>query len=342
MSYFINSVLLGIVPNNILFNVDEKGNYGCIDGKQRLTSLQKFKNNDIPVIFENENDDKIIYAYYSILPNDSEKEDDENIIYRNLTQQEKNNFNQTLITLATYKNISYEDQIEIFHRIQHGKALTAGEKVIAFFSNDNIAKHFTSFCDKKYSILEKFIKNYNRKEHMLHIIYIMYMINKNQCKVITEKTDKQKYLKSIDQLQKIKKETNIIDKLINIGYGNNVLGHSTITSKLQQNFRLITLYLIYNLYKDNIDKITKEQYKILRSTVRKTYRDIAECHTKIMHTKSDIKTLETIYSLMNKYYSDLTKKNCEISDEENSTIIDNNEEEENDKAARIVLADLFC
>jgi len=312
MSYFINSVLHGIVPNNIIFNIDEHGNYVCIDGKQRLTSLQRFKNNEIPVIFDN--DDKTVHAYYSKIPDDQE----EDINYRLLTQEEKNTFNQMNIHITTYTKLSYEDQINIFHRIQHGKALKPGEIMSAFFSDDKITDFFTKFCGGKQEMLSKYIKGTNRKEYVPHIVAILYMISKNVCQV-PDKNNREKFLKSIDRLPKIKTETTKIDKLIDICYGPNLLGNPRISSKLQQNVRFMTIWFIKNEFKD-FNKITSLQFEYIRSAIRKTSKDIEGGEHKIIVTKKDIKTLEGIYNLMKRYYNDLKAKNLEVSDEETDDI----------------------
>ncbi len=52
-SDFIDSVMRGIVPNNLIFNNDiDKEHEVCIDGKQRITSLIEFKQNKISVQIE--------------------------------------------------------------------------------------------------------------------------------------------------------------------------------------------------------------------------------------------------------------------------------------------------
>lgn len=326
MSDFINSVITGIVPNNIIFNLDANGDYICIDGKQRLSSLKKFKSNKIPVIFETE--DTVTYAYYTVLPNEDLR--DNNVTYRLLTQEEKNRFNQMNMNIITYNNLSYENQVDIFNRIQHGKTLTSGEKLAAFFTGIDTTQWFSKFCSSKVNVLSKYIRISNRKEHVPHIISIMYIMSKNICQ-LPDKKNKEKYLKSIDKLTKIKIETNKVDKLINICYGDNILGHSTITSKLQQNIRLMTLYFVNSEFSKSLDKITDQQFKYIRSTIRKTYRDIENGFSKITVTKNNINTMESIYNVMKKYYMDLKSNNCTISDEENSTdcIEEDNDDDEN-------------
>ena len=41
-SDFIDSVYTGIVPSRILYNINKKHRYICIDGKQRITTLVEF------------------------------------------------------------------------------------------------------------------------------------------------------------------------------------------------------------------------------------------------------------------------------------------------------------
>lgn len=307
MANFINSVLNGIVPNNILFNIDEKGNYICIDGKQRLTSLVEFKYNKIfGILFDNNNDNDIIYVYYSVIPQKYIND----IQFRILTQEEKNTFNSMMIPITTYTNLSYEDQIDVFHRIQSGKVLTNGEKIIAFFSDDKITKYFLDFCDKKSSLFKKFLKNdLNRKEHVIRIITIMYMISKNVCMIPTNR-QKQLYLKSIDRFIKIKKELALVDHILDICFGPQLLGHASITCKLQQNMYYVMTYFVYVTFINK--QILEHQFIKLRIALNNAHKDIINMNKSTMLTKKDIKTIENIYKLINYNYNLLIKSELDI------------------------------
>lgn len=112
MSFFINSIFMGIVPNNIIFNLNEEEIYICIDGNQRLTSLYNFKHNKIPVIFSNKKNE---HVYYDVLPVESEQNN--KFTYRLLNQEEKSKFNQCNINVIVYKNLSHKNHLEILKRI---------------------------------------------------------------------------------------------------------------------------------------------------------------------------------------------------------------------------------
>ena len=55
---FIDSVYNGIVPNQLIFNLDmSTGTKQCIDGKQRITSLLEYMQNKFPIELNN----KLVY-----------------------------------------------------------------------------------------------------------------------------------------------------------------------------------------------------------------------------------------------------------------------------------------
>lgn len=316
-SYFINSVMRGIVPNNVLFNCDANGNYICMDGKQRIKSLEEFKNNMIPVVFED--NDKITYAFYSNMPVKYADNKD----YRIFTQEERNAFNQMTLPVATYNNLSYEEQVEIFHRIQHGVSLSQGELISAYFTNDAVTKLLEEFCNKKIPLLQKYLTGINRKEHINPIVTIMYMANKSGKIQIPPTKQKYAFIKLLDKPDKMKKELDRIDSLLDICFGPNLLGHPTFTSKMQQNYIFVFVHLINTLFSGKLDKISAVTFAQLRSALRKTYKEIQEGYNKkITVTKKNIDTVEALYNSMNKYYLDLSKHNLEVSDNEDEDIDD--------------------
>lgn len=311
MSKFIDSVIKGIVPTNIIFNVDNDCNYDCIDGKQRLTSLLWFKANKIPLIMI-ENDKETHYYYDKVPIVELSKS---NITYKVLDQTNKNIFNQMQIHVTSYHNLSYEEQVDIFHRIQHGKKLTSGEKIVACFTNDEATKYFSNFCKNKENIFKKFIKNTTRKEHVPHIINIMYMIN-NCINHVPSPIFRERYMRSIDGLDKMKNHLNKIDKLIDICYGDRLLGHMSVSRNTYINVRHSYVFLVHKIFVSENCKLSETHYTNLRSVLRKVNRDIEKNYSGINPSKSDKNTCDKLFSIMRKYYDELKKKNCEASDED--------------------------
>jgi len=61
-SAFINSIMRNIIPNAIIFNNNESELIQiCMDGKQRITSLVRFKKNEIPYHINDCDDESIFY-----------------------------------------------------------------------------------------------------------------------------------------------------------------------------------------------------------------------------------------------------------------------------------------
>ncbi len=169
MSAFINSVMRNIITNNIILTSGTDGTV-CIDGRQRLTSLKRFKKNKIPVKLGN------TYYYYSKI------KDGADIRYEVFSVKQRQEFRDSLLPIVIYKNLSRIDQIDIFNRIQNGVALTKGELIPSVFENDNICKQFNKFCNSKIDSISKIFNGTRRKKNNEVIINIMYMINTNTIK----------------------------------------------------------------------------------------------------------------------------------------------------------------
>lgn len=306
---FIDSVLKGIIPNNVIFNIDDKGNYVCIDGKQRLTSLKEFKENKFCV--ECDVDDVTTYIYYDKIPHNKINDD----AYKVLTQQEKTTFNQTNIHIVTYENLTYSEQTQVFSVIQKGKVLVSGEKVFALFPNDTLVNTFKEFCVKKGNILGiNYAGNTDRFNHVPHLITIMHMINNNTTPHPQNKF-RERYIRNIDTLAKLNREILNVDKLIDICYSDKLFNNLNIKKSLCVNMRYSVIYVInLSFIKENIE-VTDEIYKYLRSSIRKTNRDLKK-NNEINMKDKNIETFQFINQKIIDYYNEMDEGNAEMTDEE--------------------------
>lgn len=132
---FIESVFYGIVPNPIVLAIDTKTNKKtCVDGKQRLTSLVKFFTNEIP--FHKVDNNKIILYWFNKIKEDQKIQQILESIYqiknfenRLITSQMKCILESEFqLTIVQYFDIDYEQQIDIFNRIQYGMTISRGSK----------------------------------------------------------------------------------------------------------------------------------------------------------------------------------------------------------------------
>jgi hypothetical protein len=225
-SYFIDSIMKGIAPMPILFCKSEKKlEKVCMDGKQRLSSLKNFY------------EDKIGWK---------EDEDDEEKFFGDLTNEQKMRFLTSQVYLIEYGNISYEDQMDIFSRIQHGKPLSEGEKIIALFKDIGDGEKFKILCD---DVLKPILNtNFScikgeRQEHRQFIVQLMCLIE-NGINLVFSKKNIKNMLNSANNNEIQKK----VEKLILNICKNNLIFNDKIDNKILSNRLLIILYGLYQNY----------------------------------------------------------------------------------------------
>jgi hypothetical protein len=296
--YFINSCYKGIVPNPIILNKKYDDNdiqtTSCIDGKQRLTSILKYKNNEI--YFEIDGN-KI---YFDKVP--SEFENDEN--YRILTNREKqDNFLMIKMPVVEYKDLSYADEREIFNRIQHGTPLKSGELIPSLIDDPITTMLFNQFCDDKKTLFAP-IKNIQRKDHINLIISTMHMVDTNAsgpCK-LTQKQKKQYFKEDLDTASKLNSSVNRSSKLIDVCFS------TTITSKkyfkkLTDNQKLVVVYYIFDEYQDRNYNLKQMDYAILNASIKDFYNECKQ-NDEISNKSSDKmfeKLSDLFEALVNEY-----------------------------------------
>lgn len=324
-SKFINSILLGIMPNNLIFNNDNKtGEKICLDGKQRITSLKQFKNNVFPVEFEDE------YIFYSKVPDDLSHKNN----YREMTRKERSDFVHSSMPTVSYNNLSYEDQVNIFNRIQNGVALEPGELIPSLFTSDSVGKTFNKFCLEKAHLFKKFIteNQIKREKHRVIITYILYMINNNTLKK-PNKNERSEYLTKLNRSTKLKNELNKVSDLIDFCFGEQILGHSSVTKKITISMYLAIIFTI-NKNINNIKKIKDNDFKceVIRSSIRKLLR-------KELETKGTIDNMEKISRRFLKIYKqNINGKLISESESEDKSELGSSEEiEESEESTEVVV-----
>lgn len=305
-SKFINSVLKGIMPNNIILNSTNKDELICIDGKQRLTSIKEFSENKFPV----EYDEK--YYYYSEVPDkvdlaklfgdkSLEKVECDKLDKKILTTYKKQHIN-----IVTYDNLSYEEQVDIFQRLQHGSKLTEGEIVTSAIMKEDIAKKFKTKCKKlekeviqdlvkkKTNCLE--LKKTKRDEHLKFVSCLMCAISQKEPE-ISGVAKSRKYIQDL----KKKKFTEILDRsndIIKKTYGKYIF--EDIEKKYNnKNVRFITLLLLHN-NNENIEDVDDDNIKRLKNAFEKMCYNFESYNINLTSKKKDVKE---IYEHMKKLYN---------------------------------------
>ncbi|KAJ7180176.1 hypothetical protein C8R43DRAFT_1117504 [Mycena crocata] len=120
----IDSLFRGFYIPPVVFAVtkDEDGvpTRVCVDGKQRLTSIQRFVDGQLPYIQSKKQ------HYYYTSPAKAQR--------LQLPDETKKWFSEKLITCVEYGDLTPEEEREIFQRVQMGMTLTTAEKLAAIDS----------------------------------------------------------------------------------------------------------------------------------------------------------------------------------------------------------------
>jgi len=261
-SNFINSCIIGIVPNSIIFNKEKNGTLTCIDGKQRLTSILKFCNNEISV-----NVDGTYYRYSKGL--------------KILPDELREIFDDHKLNIIQYNKLTYVDQMMIFSRLQNGVALQPGEIIPVLFNDEKISDVFIKYANTTPSLFTKFKKiNIKRKGHYILLIEIMFLIENSY---VPTKFQREYYIKKITL-----KQLNTIIKIagpIIIIYFSKILSSNKISVKIKKLIYLYSFLAFYNYQKIKNKKLKMEKVIQLLAL---TY----EYHTKLTPT---IKNNKIIY-----------------------------------------------
>ncbi|RIB13758.1 hypothetical protein C2G38_2018985 [Gigaspora rosea] len=125
-SHLVDSVLNNFYIPPVIFSCKKLDSKRwmrvCIDGKQRLTAIRKFMDNEIPHL--SPSDGNISKRYYKSI----------NGSKRSLTEAERELFDCSELLCVEYYDLTLHQEQEIFSRVQLGVALTPAEKLQAISS----------------------------------------------------------------------------------------------------------------------------------------------------------------------------------------------------------------
>jgi len=224
---FMESIFRGIVPNPIIIMIDTKNNIKTVlDGKQRITTIKKFINNDIPYYEREEN--KIIIYWYDEIKNNTEIEniikeieDIKDVENRIITLQMKNMIeNDIQLTIVQYNDLSYEQQVDIFNRLQYGVAISRGSFLKSLIKDENITSYIIEMADGYKEYFGKYAKDIKTDDHILYLIEIILMIDDEITQI--KKTTVERKLKNM-KMKKIKELDKNYKDLIEKMYSNKLL-----------------------------------------------------------------------------------------------------------------------
>lgn len=254
-SKFIESCLKGIIPNPLIFNY-ENGNYICIDGKQRITSLVEFFENKFPLEYSG-------IDYYATKAKALDKE-----IYDNL----KN----TNIPVYVYKNLTYEEQVDIFHRIQYGQALTAGQVLLSCSNDITLTIEYKNyFTDPIKVMLGKLCNTDPKKsEHYKLVAELIFLMDRSY-----KKPTKNDIENTYKKIKAITPKLEIVTKLLNFVNNKNFLLKTKVGAKYMfanPHIKYPFLHFLLNTKYNDKNIYDTECFNIVSSITKKIYNQVID------------------------------------------------------------------
>lgn len=273
-SSFIESVLCGLAPSILIFNKSSNGNLTCIDGKQRITAICDFIMNKFYINIKENNIESKVYFNKITVPDDK---------CRILSSEERNHFTSKSMFYQEYNNLTYEDQVDLFLRVQKGKPLSSGELLQSFMPLD--LKQSMGIIEEKYkNSFKKFISS-ERKTHFDFHCKLFYIIHNE--------------LKFND-----KKIKSYLQQAHGLGYKNNVtklgqfynkympiINNENISHKLRKNIFIIILYGLYKNDKHVKNPSHKNIILFINGFIRHMEKEIKKNHELKLKTNTTVEQL---------------------------------------------------
>lgn len=268
----IDSIFRNFYVPPVVFAVqkdeDDEDVFICVDGKQRLTSIQKFFDGQIP---HRDTKTKKNFWYTT-----SESSKGQRLEVPDFWKEE---FSKKRITCVTYRNLAPGTEREIFQRVQLGMTLTAAEKLQAISSpwaqwiGELEARHVTVDGGLSH-VLQWDTKRGRDYQNIAHMVYCCDGIPKQQLLPTAQKVEK--WLSRVDEpgqqfkddIERVLKDFWLIAhrKELNEGF-----------TKIQQRVApvefLFVGVLLYTLRGASLEDRAKAIH-ILRKSVRSEFKDI--------------------------------------------------------------------
>jgi hypothetical protein len=265
--HFIESIMKGIIPTNIILN-NNRNKSECIDGKQRITSIILFIENKIEIMDDNNSPIK----------------------FKDLNNDIKSFFLSASIPLVEYKELTYDQQRDIFERIQNGVALTQGELVLSQFKSKSFVKEYSKFCEKFAVQLGKYF-NVNRREHYLFIIHLLYLTIKKS--IIFSKSKIRDFVSELESNNHklFNENKNNIEQILNELFNSELLNHKKI---IELTISKLLLFAICYFVSDKIECDSNDNidYIYIRNCLIKI---IKESHLeRLSFSNKNLKYIETV------------------------------------------------
>lgn len=259
---YVMSIMANTAPSTLIFgySVDDRNKCYVIDGVQRLSALRDFKKNKFFIEIDNN------YVYY---------DDTNGNNGRIMTDDEKNTFLTTTLPVAIYKNLTYEQQVNIFNRIMNGEMMSKGEKVLSRIKDLDTAK----LIEKNSNEIGEIIKslpfiNLSRKDHLefcRHVLYCSIFLKRGNYKLSTSVSENDWKIFIKNNKNNLPGYYEKIMDISNILMGKFILQHKDIDLKQYNRKFILMLYITFYSHYRKIKCIKTKPLRRIIINCKKKY-----------------------------------------------------------------------
>ena len=144
----------------------------------------------------------------------------------------------------------------------------------------------------------------------------MFMVNNKTVK-LPSKLKRENYLKEINSVDLLNRNTQKINKLIDICFGIDILGNNTIRNKIPITLMYALCLALNKTHSTKMNKVNEKDKKILLSTVRKLQRAMIGVTKEGVPIKKEIfKTVELLTKKFGEIRKDIINENSPISSDD--------------------------
>ena len=164
MSLFVHSLMCGYPVPPFFARRGEDKSYDMLDGKQRMTTINKFYNNEFELV-------DVPGIEYEV--NGQVMEMDINgCKYENLPEEVKDELNSTSLTVYYFDDITEEEVADMFFRLNNGKPVSAITQTrVKALSKDKI-QELGQHRLFQLALTKKALENYTNEDIVIKALYI--------------------------------------------------------------------------------------------------------------------------------------------------------------------------
>lgn len=312
----VHSALSGLMPFYVVI-VTIYGIGYLVDGKQRITALKKFMDCEEGMRFPNNKD---LYVEYEKVEEGKKvktiKFNLKGCGYNDLPDELKKIFLNATVIETSYDNLTDEEIVELFKRINSGMPLNSSEgyRTLLYKYNKKALNHLDNICDKYKEFFLKFISDKSLKagDDLLILLRALCLIKSEEDSTGIDKSNIIKTIKNINN-NDIKKLEYIIKTMIS---AKTKIDNSKIGSSKALPYIMVEMKYASNIekYFEAINEFYSDTYDTERGILYNKYRNSTTSIRCVNHRRKIFRNIAK-ESNIGMYYKDewdTKKKECEI------------------------------